>query len=109
MSVLAQRRVIDFLQDAGFFGPDERPDAGVIMGGVGALAERAYMPVQHLNEREDKRLLHQDLAEMGDRGLWREMERARFVAAWGDDRTGWVWERIQAIQTEQAKRKTNGR
>jgi hypothetical protein len=107
MSVLAQRRVMSALESAGIINDTRDFDPVAVMEALGAVAERAVMPRQHLNEREDRRLAHADLPSMSDRDLWREEERIKFVAAWGDDRTGWIWERINAIGAERKRRKAS--
>ena len=106
MSTLKQRKALDLLERLGLVGDDDLPDAGLAMQYVGSLAERAFMPRQHLNEHEDLRLAHRDLTAMSRRDLWRERQRAEFVAAWGDDRTGWVWERLEALKAEEQRRGT---
>jgi hypothetical protein len=92
------------MERLGLIGDDQLPNATLGMEYLGAMAERAFMPRQHLNEHEDLRLGHKDLKELTRRDIWRERQRAEFVAAWGDDRTGWVWERLEAIATEERRR-----
>jgi hypothetical protein len=104
MSTLKQRRFLDLMERLGLVGDDQLPNATLGMDYLGAMAERAFMPRQHLNEHEDRRLAHQDLEEMTRRDLWCERQRAEFVVAWGDDRTGWVWERLEALRVEEQRR-----
>jgi hypothetical protein len=108
MSLFDQRRLVTALQKAGILDFDEDLDDKSAMRTIGSIAERAYVPKQHLRDRDDKRLFHEDLPAMTERDLWIENERARFVMAWAECRQGWVWERMQAIQKEQQRRRNDG-
>jgi hypothetical protein len=108
MSMLAQRQAIQMAETLGL-AHDGVVDAREIMGTIGALAERAFLPQQGMSDRQDARLAQKDLAKMSDTELWRENLRAEFVAAWGDDRTGWVVERARAIKAEQRRRAALGK
>jgi len=108
MSLFDQRRLVTALQKAGILDLDEDLDDKAAMRTIGSIAERALVPKQHLSDRDDKRLAHEDLASLTDRELWVESERAHFVAAWADSRNDWLWERMQAIHKEQQSRHKNG-
>jgi hypothetical protein len=108
MSMLAQRQAIQMAETLGL-AHDGIVDAGNVMGTLGALAERAFLPQQGMSDLQDLRLAQKDLATMTDTDLWKENLRAEFVAAWGDDRTGWVVERARAIKAEQRRRAALGK
>ncbi|HOW77945.1 MAG TPA: hypothetical protein PK406_00710 [Verrucomicrobiota bacterium] len=109
MTMLAQWRMVEMAERLGLCNERGELEADKIMAMLGALAERAYMPQQGLSERHDQRLAHADLPGLSDTALWRENLRAEFVAAWGDDRTGWVVERARAIREEQRRRAAMGK
>jgi hypothetical protein len=108
MSLFDQRRLVMALQKAGVLEFDEDLDDKAAMRTIGSIAERAFVPKQHLTERDDLRLAHEDLPSLTERELWTESEKARFIAAWADSRNDWVWDRLQAIQKEQQRRRNNG-
>jgi len=53
VSTLKQRRFLDLMERLGLVGDDQLPNATLGMEYLGAMAERAFMPRQHLNEHED--------------------------------------------------------
>ena len=69
-----------------------------------AILEAAFLPKQGQSDHEDARLAHEDLTSLDDVRLWRETERAKWLFAWADDKTGWIAERYRACQSETAKR-----
>jgi hypothetical protein len=69
-----------------------------------ALAEGEFLPKPLSSDRGALRQAHEDLASLDDVRLWRETERAKWLFAWADDKTGWIAERYRACQAETAKR-----
>jgi len=97
MSVFDQNRVIFGLRRAGILHEDEPLNAQSLMASVGAIAERAYVPVQGRSDKDDLRLANEDLDKLTQQQLWRELKQAEFVAAWADVRDEWIYDRIRAV------------
>ena len=62
-----------------------------------------YRPRQD-TDRRFARSLNEDIPGLSDAELWRETEKAKFLAVWHEDRAGWLANRYAALEAERVRR-----
>jgi hypothetical protein len=67
------------------------------------------MPNQFRSSAEARRLYHEDLDDLSDTDLWRELWRIQHTLAFEDKAPEWLWERLGVLLHEQERRRREAR
>jgi len=67
------------------------------------------MPNQFRSYEQYRRLHHQDLDDLSDRDLFREIKRIEYAVAFDDDAPAWLDERLKVLIDENVRRQVRAR
>jgi len=67
-------------------------------------ARGVFVPNQFTTDTAWARYHFQDVENMTDVQLWRDVERAKFLLVWHEDPGEWIADRMRACQAEMTKR-----
>jgi hypothetical protein len=62
------------------------------------------VPNPFRSDTQYRRYFHQDVADLSDRELWRELWRVQHALAHDDNAPDWLWDRLQVLLDEQQRR-----
>ena len=106
--ITSATQAMEYLEGCGFKLTERLPwgmnDSRQIMELFTEAAHGVFQPNPWTTNEAHARFYHQDLGQLSDKALWREVERARWIMVWHDDPGEWVEERMRVCQAELAKR-----